>query len=528
MFIDARSITDGETIDCDLCVIGAGAAGITLARAFAGRSKRVCVIESGDQEYDPETQALYQGESVGLPYVPLDSCRLRFFGGTTNHWGGQCLPLTEAEFEKRPWLPYTGWPIKRSALAPYYERARAMLTLPDQGWDVAAWEKEFGTTRLAFDPARFVTTLYLKYPVHFAEVYRQELADSDNVRMYLNANATEIATNEDASLAASVIVRTLSGSGFSIRAKRFVLAAGGIENPRLLLLSNSVQKAGLGNQHDLVGRFFLEHPHFQVGVIQPTAPDIPVWFYDPTKVPGVKPPRYMDVRPFLMITDEVLQSEQLTPVEVDLRPIRDASYESAGYRSLSSVYRELRSGEMPDDLAEDIQIVLSDIGDLAGLAYRRVRYGQVPVGYVDCRVGLSPVPNPDSRVMLGDERDALGLRRVKLDWRLSEIDKRSARRAVEMLGIEVGRLGLGRLRSTLDDDDTTWPEDLDIANHHIGTTRMADDPRYGVVDGNCKVHGMANLYVAGSSVFPTAGVGTPTLLIVALAMRLADHIADLA
>jgi choline dehydrogenase-like flavoprotein len=188
---------------------------------------------------------------------------------------------------------------------------------------------------------------------------------------------------------------------------------------------------------------------------------------------------------------------------------------------------DILRGQMPDEMMTHVGNILSDMGVLANLAYESARYGQVPVARVDVQVAMIPVPNPDSRVLLSDETDALGLRRVKLDWRLTELDKRSVTRGLEILGAEIGRMGIGRFKMLISDDASTWPDDLEGANHHVGTTRMHDDPREGVVDRNCKVHGIDNLYIAGSSVFPTAGIGTPTLMIVALALRLADHVREI-
>lgn len=521
MFIDARTLSDVASVDCDVCVIGAGAAGITLARELAGHAVRVCLIESGDLEIDVATQELYEGENVGLPYHPLAVARLRYFGGTTNHWSGQCLPFSASDFEAQPWLPDTGWPIDLAEVMPYYQRAAAMLGLPEGGWDAGFWADEFDRTMIEFDPLRFLTKVFLVKPVHMGEAYRQEILEAENIQAYLNANVVEIETNDTASEVSQVRVQTLAGNGFSVVAKHFVLAVGGIENPRLLLSSDAVQPGGLGNQHDLVGRFFLEHPFFMGGAIQPSSPGVPTWFYSGNTRPNT------DVRPYLLLADEVQRDEQLVATGVSLIPIAEEAYWAKGAKSLRLLGRQLAGAKMPDDLALHVGNVASDLGSVTELAYKWVRYGQVPIARIDCRVAITPAPNPDSRVTLGHERDALGLRRVELDWRLSPIDKQSARRTMELLGLEVGRLELGRLQSTIDDDDTTWPDDLEGAFHHAGTTRMADDPGKGVVDRHCRVHGISNLYVAGSSVFPTAGVATPTFLIIALAIRLADHIKGL-
>jgi choline dehydrogenase-like flavoprotein len=519
MLVDARTVPDGARIECDIAIVGAGAAGLTIARQFIGSGRNVCLVESGGFELDQDTQALYDGDNVGLPYFPLDSCRLRYFGGTTNHWSGHCVPYKEPDFEEQSWVPGTPWPIKLADVAPYYERASALLGFPELGWDVAAWEQELDASRLSFDPDRLSTTMTLINPVRFGQVYRQEFAEADNLRVCLNANVVEVQSNEAATIATGVRVRTLAGNGFTVAARFIVLAAGGIANPRLLLLSDRVQRDGLGNQNDLVGRFFLENPLLAAGTIQPANPGIPIWFYRRHHL------AWGDVLPFIMLANEVQQREQLVPVALVFSPILD--HDSEGVEALRAVVRNVRQGEWPDDLMEHIGKVVSDFGSVAELAYERVRYGQIPVARVDCSVIIVPLPNPDSRVTLGEERDDLGLRRVRLDWRLSDLDKRSARRMMELLALEVGRTGLGRVKSTIDDDDSSWPE-VEPTYHHVGTTRMADDPKKGVVDGNGKVHGISNLYIAGSSVFPTAGTGSPTMMIIALAMRLADHLKGLA
>jgi choline dehydrogenase-like flavoprotein len=137
---------------------------------------------------------------------------------------------------------------------------------------------------------------------------------------------------------------------------------------------------------------------------------------------------------------------------------------------------------------------------------------------------IEQAPNPDSRVVLVRDRDQLGVHRAALDWRLSDVDRENVRRTLEIFGAEIGAAGIGRLKILHGENETGWPDDLDGGQHHMGTTRMSDDPKQGVVDSDCRVHGMSNLFVAGSSVFPTPGGATPTLLLVALALRLADHL----
>jgi choline dehydrogenase-like flavoprotein len=520
MFVDARTLPVLETIECDICIVGAGAAGLSIAAQLIGAGHKLCILESGGFELDAATQALYEGENLGLPYFPLDVCRLRYFGGSTNHWGGFCMPFRAEDFEAQPWLPHSGWPIGLDAMVPYIQRAAKLLELPEAGWDLDHWEEATGKKRLPFDPSKITNEIFLIKGAPMGEVLRPELERAAEVDVYLHANALEIETDEAARHVTGVRARTLAGNEFTVAARLVILAAGGIENPRLLLLSNRVQKEGLANGHDLVGRYFLEHPVFIGGVVQPESPGAPVNFYGRQRFAG------QAVYPFPLLAPAAQRAEQITPVAFALLPIADAAYESAGMRSMRRLRGDFLAGKMPDQMMEHVGNVLSDFGTLAGLAYESARYGQLPIERIDVRVAMIPVSNPESRVLLSDETDALGLRRVKLDWRLSELDKRSVRRGLEIMGPEIGRLGIGRFKTLISDDDTTWPEDLEGANHHVGTTRMHDDPRYGVVDRNCKAHGIDNLYVAGSSVFPSGGIGTPTLMIIALALRLADHLRE--
>jgi choline dehydrogenase-like flavoprotein len=522
MFIDARTIPEAERVECDVCIVGSGAAGLSIARQLIGAGPKLCILESGGLELDAATQALYEGEEVGLPYFPLDVCRLRYFGGTTNHWAGFCMPFKPEDFEAQAWLPRSGWPIGMDDMRPHIERAVNLLELPEAGWDLGHWEEATGEERLAFDPSKITNEIFLIKEVRMSELLRPELEWAAEATTYLHANVVEIQTNEAASHVTGVRARTLAGNEFTVIPRIAILAAGGIENPRLLLLSNQVQKEGLANGRDLVGRYFMEHPVFVGGTIQPESPGAPVNFYRVQRLDG------HEIQPYPLLAPAAQRAEQITPVAFALLPIPDAAYESAGMRSLRRVGGAVLKGSVPDQMMDHISNVLGDAGSLAGLAYESVRYGQVPIERIDVRVAMIPVPNPESRVLLSGQTDALGLRGVKLDWRLTELDKQSVRRALEIMGAEIGRMGVGRMKMLLSDDDTTWPDDLEGANHHVGTTRMHDDPAQGIVDRNCKVHGIDNLYIAGSSVFPTAGIGTPTLMIIALALRLADHVREIA
>jgi choline dehydrogenase-like flavoprotein len=524
MFIDLRQMPDGSEIDADLCVIGAGAAGITIARAFIGKHATVCLVESGGLQFEGDTQALYQGKLVGRSYFDLGATRLRYFGGSTNHWGGWCAPLHPVDFERREGVPFSGWPIGRNDLDAYYPPAHKMVQIGPPRYDAAFWQVD-GWRAPAFQPDRMATQiLQISDPAtHFGQRYREELDKAGNVRVLLHANALAIDSNDTASLATSVRLATLDGKRARLRAKLIVVACGGLETPRVLLLSNSVIPAGLGNQHDLVGRFFMEHPHIVTGSLFVT--DKGNWHlgFSQNLFKGGT-----HVRAAIATSGAALRHNRLLGYSATFEtPVRG----DAGYPAYRRIADALKAGSLPDNLGRDIWNVVTDLDDVArgrsesppGKPYHLPYDLSRPIRLY---TRLEQAPNPDSRVVLTVERDRLGLNRMALDWRLTALDKRSLRRSLKLVGAEFGRLGVARLQ--FDDwvlaEDDDWPADLHGGHHHMGTTRMSDDPTRGVVDRDCRVHGIDNLYVAGSAVFSTSGHVNPTLTIVALSLRLADHL----
>jgi choline dehydrogenase-like flavoprotein len=526
MFTDARSLDEDSTIESDVCIIGAGAAGITIARELIDRRLSICLLESGGFDYHPETQALHEGRSTGRRYNPLHTSRLRYFGGTTNHWTGLCSPLDPIDFAHRPWIPHSGWPIARSELDPFYERAQRVCELgPYRYDDVAFWEAD-DKVRLPLSADKVVTKIFqYSTPTRFGQVYREELSKAQNVRVLLYANALDLETDENASHVRRVRAGCLNGRRFWVQARYYVLACGGIENPRLLLLSTGTAPRGLGNDHDLVGRFFMDHPHVpSAKLLLSTAARAPA-LYRAFERAGSTAVGY------LRLADGLQRERRLLNYSAALTPLP-----AGGYASMRRLYYRFRAGDAASaSLMQDIENVIADFEDvvlqlnnslLGRTGSRRRAEEPTRLFWLDTRV--EPAPNPSSRLTLGLTKDALGLRRVQLEWRLSSIDKHTIREATGIIGRESGRTGIGRLQllDWLSDDDDAWSPDMYGGNHHAGTTRMGETPEEGVVDSDCKVYGTNNLYIAGSSVFPTVGCANPTLTIVALALRLADHVAS--
>ncbi|MDB5410894.1 MAG: oxidoreductase [Rhodospirillales bacterium] len=532
MFVDARRIASGTMIEADLCIVGSGAAGITIARRFAAGGIRTCLLESGDLDFDWDVQDLAKGENSGHPYYPLDACQMRFFGGNTNAWAGWCRPFDPIDFQERPWVPDSGWPFERQELDRWYSEAHEVCQLKTREYDPAGSVERLSDRRanlLGFDPAKVEPTIYhFSPPTRFGRVYRNEIDRSDSVRCLLNAHVLGVRAAVDCRSVEHVDVGTLAGNRFRVAAKVFVLAAGGIENARLLLLSNDVAPAGLGNDHDLVGRYFMEHPHTKRTVI---ALDrrVPIGLYGLTFY-------HRGLAARLALPPELQRTEQILNYSANLHQVY-YGHETPGWIAFRKFIFSLMPSRDTDpyvrfpplDLkrltARDVWHIASQLDRVTVAAFLQWRQPLRLVRKFLLESKSEQAPNRDSRVtLLHHERDAFGLPRARLAWRTLGIDRRTAVRGEEIVNEELHRLRIGRLEDLPESDVEGWPRNLEGGWHQIGTTRMHQDPRRGVIDADCRVHGMENLFIGGSSVFPTAGAAPPTLTIVAMALRLAAHL----
>ena len=495
MIIDARQVEAGAVLRAHVCVIGAGAAGITVARRLRGTGTSVLVLESGGFELDESTQSLYEGAVTGEPMrffntsPTLDFMRLRWFGGTTNHWGGWCRPLDAADFERRDHVPGSGWPFGLDHLDPWYAEAQKVCQLGPYRYD-AEWWTERGAGRAVLDTEQLRSVVFqFSPPTRFGEVYRPELTSAADITVCLWANVVDLPL--DANRVAAAEIAVLDGARFRVEANTFVLATGGIEVARLLLTCNRDRVAGLGNEHDLVGRHFADHPHLRVPAVVAER-DLDLYELVPRSVQG-----------------EAGAVERVATIGA-LTPTRAAS-DALGLQGL---------GATIDIVATDGAAPEITVAEAGALLAATERVAVVPSGLT---IRVEQQPNPESRVRLLRERDRLGVPKVELDWRLTAADRDSLARGVDLLADQLGRAGVALVRSEVD-GQTAHQRAVDVGCHHMGTARMHDDPRHGVVDADCRVHGVPNLYIAGSAVFPTTGWVNPTLTIVALALRLADHL----
>ncbi|WP_207004557.1 FAD-dependent oxidoreductase [Trinickia mobilis] len=532
MFIDTRGVEEGIEVETTVCIIGAGVAGITLALEMGRLGIDTCLLESGGYKADDDTRDLYRGENVGLPYSFADGSRSRYLGGSSNCWGGWCRPLDPWDFDKRDWVAHSGWPFGLDELAPYYVRTHGLLKLGPNNFDPAYWEGKIGRADVRRVPLVTGdvrdTISQFSPPARFGKLYREDLERSTHVRVFLNANAVHIDTDRDAKTVTRIQVATLSGRHMTVTAKHFVLATGGIENARLLLASNQVQAAGLGNGNDVVGRFFMDHPRLMSGSVRFTK----AWARN--KLYDIKY-HYQNaavsahgtfISSQFALTHEVLERERLLNSRVWFYSLFYGEG-SAGAEALIRCKQALLRKDQPGwKLRDDLATMAAHPVDTVGFGLTRLLQPRPLITDVKMQAIVEAAPNRDSRVTLSALRDRLGMPRVKVDWRLDESVQRTFDRTFALVADALRAGGVAEVTLDAPLQGRAWPEALEGTWHHMGTTRMHDSPKEGVVDRNCKVHGISNLHIAGSSVFPTVGANFPTITITALALRLAGHLAQ--
>jgi choline dehydrogenase-like flavoprotein len=531
LFIDTRQMAEGAIVESTVCIIGGGVAGITIALEFEKQGIDCILLESGGKEADDATRDLYRGENVGLPYDFADGCRSRFLGGSSNCWGGWCRPFEDIDFRQREWVANSGWPFGQEEVTPYYARTHELLQLGPVNYDPAFWEAAVNRAdvrRLPFTKQKVYDVIsQFSPPARFGKLYQARLSNAQHVDVYLYANVIDIQSDANGQTIQSVQVKTLTGRSISVRAKQFVLATGGIENARLLLASNKIQANGIGNDNDVVGRYFMDHPRVYWGKITPKDRNYRNKLFDHKfhYLNKAVSAHNTYIAGNFRLASSVQEQERILNTQVWFSSIFPADGSAAMY-ALVHFKQAMHAMEQPGvNLWRDFLTLLRHPIDTT--TFVATRFLQPPgwVKYMKLMAIGESDPNADSRITLSSQRDALGMPRVKVDWRLSELVKRTFDRNFSLIADELEAQGIWNVEREAPLEGRDWPADMEKGTwHHMGTTRMHDSPKLGVVDRNCQVHGMSNFYIAGSSVFPTGGCNYPTMMITALALRLSGHI----
>jgi choline dehydrogenase-like flavoprotein len=521
---DARRLDATRPLECEVCIVGGGPAGIAVALELAAAGRNVCLLEAGGLAHEPRSQALLAGETAGSPYPPLVETRCARLGGATGVWAGWCRPLDAIDFEARDWIPGSGWPIAREAILPQLARAHTLCGLGPPEYDPAAWEASTGTSRLplggGFEPAVFHTR-----PHRFGEAHRAALAKEPAIRVLLHAVALRLERAGDGGRIARLRAGTLDGRRFDVVAGRYVLAAGGIENARLLLLSGDSPERAIGNGHGLVGRYFMEHGFVNAGSFVPRNRALPLAFHQPfAPAAGAGGA----VRAVIALGAGAQREARLLNGALFFHPAYEshAAFDSPEVRAMLEIGNALRGRAVPGGFGRRAATALRAPGKLATAVLRKLASGGGQPARWRTRALFECAPEPANRVTLGGAKDAFDRPVARLEWRVGERDLASAIELHRRFDAAVRAAGLGHYDWRLPPDPGAWREAVEGGKHHLGTTRMSRDSTQGVVDAEGRVHESPNLYVAGSSVFPAGGYANPTLTLVALAVRLGRHLAS--
>jgi choline dehydrogenase-like flavoprotein len=528
MIRDVFELNDGAILRAEVGIVGAGFAGIDLARYLAHRGVRVVLLESGRLNFEPETQALTRIDSVGKPvrfpdpegrFTPYlapiyrGETRLRQFGGTSNIWTGKWRTFDPIDFEKRPWIPHSGWPITIDELRPWYDEIARDYGLAD--FNVFAHCSSNARLREAITAGGLKLSFHFwaKEPIRLASRFHQEFKEAANLQVVLGANATEIVLDNDLRHARAIVFQSLERRQFRLAANHFVLATGGLEASRLLLASNRQIPAGIGNGRGLVRRFYMDHPKHKRGKLWPGA----AFKLIGNKAVSRPRPRFLVS---FSLSDDVQRTQSLPNHAIYFAPVYhyDIDYPIERILRIKSAWQTARPQHA---LSPAVALALSPQALLKIAQQQIYRRRGGPIAHCAVSMYVEQVPNPESRLYLGPERDLLGMPKLVVDWRLTSWEQESFQRLLRGLTDACAQAGIGRLEfGPLTFDDT-----VDAA-HHMGATRMAAGPKEGVVDRHCKVFDTNNLFIASSSVFPTGHSAAPTFTILALARRLGSHLLD--
>ncbi len=522
MILDFDALENDVLLETDLCIIGGGIAGLTIAREFIGRGERVLVLEGGGNTLESESQALYQARNIGQDYNGHLEGRFRVFGGSGTRWGAQLLPLDCSDFEHREHVAHSRWPIQFDTLRPYYDRALDIMHVNRLPFDDSICSM-LKIRPFSFDSAQF-RYRYSKWARfqhrNLASTIGPQCAKATNIQVLLHASVTNIQLSPGGNYIEGLNIKSLSGRKGSVKARRYVLCTGTLETARLLLASNKVCPAGIGNEHGMVGRFFQDHISLRAAELYPVSLKRFTDSFSPTFV------RQIMHWPRLELTPASQRKYKCLGVfgHVVFEPSEESSFVV-----IREILQRIQKRQNFVPSSAEIRNIVREFPYIALLGLRYLFGGRVP-SPPKCRwylqVDIEQEPCAESRVYLDAEKDVLGMPMLAIDWRPGERERLTASHYVQLFRSAWEQFSIGKAdwNETVNEPGDGWLSSAHDAYHQAGTTRMNQNPVDGVVDVNLRVHGIDNLYVGGCAVFPCSGSANPTFTMMALCLRLADHL----
>lgn len=509
MISNLLALKSGD-LTADICVIGAGAAGMAIAESFLGKNVKVVVIESGNFKFNQDIQNYYEIENVGLKFNGGFGGRFRTMGGSTTQWGGQALPLTQLDFKQKPWLKNTGWPIKKEDLDPYYKKALKFLNVDDLDFDDQIFKK-IGIKPLSFDNTfNYHVSKWSPNP-NVRNIYKKQFEESQNVEILLNTNLLKIQCSERQNNVDFIIAGDVSKQ-IKITARYYVLGCGGIENARIILHNSIASQSP-------VGKYLQDHPSIEIGhLVTKSRRKIQQFF-------NIHYWRKWQYSIRLSACDEFQEREQCVNASVS---IMFTPQPSSFIGRLNLLKKSVAEKKTIQTLKQTFAVIFK-VYEILPVAYYYIvhKFQYKPGAYFPIKISFEQEPSEDSWVKLSEKKsDALGIPLSKINWDITEATWITTIKIAEELTKEFKKHNLGEvvLYPNIFRENPDWKKLFGDVNHHIGTTRMGDDPLKSVVDSDCKIWEIDNLYVTGSSVFPTSGHSNPTLTLIALSYRLAEHL----